>query len=895
MGTLPSKTMTLLFSDIEGSTQLVRRLGSGYAATLGTHRRVLRSAWTTNGGTELGTEGDSFFVAFETAEAAVSAAVQGQRELAASRWPLREQVRVRMGLHTGAPTAYDGGYVGIDVHRCARIAGSAHGGQVVVSAATATQLGNGNLPPGVTLRDLGLHQLKDMPDPDHLYQVQADDLPAKFPPLKSIGAISRIPVPPTPLIGRATEIADLGVRLRARQARLLTLTGAGGSGKTRLALELARECVNDFSDGVHFVPFAESHGPDQMWDALAETLGTQRGAADVLARLSTLEVLLLLDNLEQLPEADGVITQILHGTRDVALVATSRRPLHLAEEQDYPVSPLDVPADDTLAATQASPAVQLFVQQARRVRPSFHLNAENAADVADLCRRLDGLPLAIEIVGARAKILSPRALLARVNTGLDMSSSVGGVASRQRTVRATIGWSYNLLPTELQAAFTRLGVFDGGCDLRAVAAVLDDGSDLTGTEPLDVVSSLVDASLVTIRENHDGEPRVLLLETVRAFAVDRLVAAADLDTVRGRHARHYLSVVNRVGPRLQGDRFWQAREELDAEQNNIRAALSWCLSSPESMSGTEDRHSLALRLCAGLCGYWTGAFHFSEARRWLEPVVARAGSTENVALAQCLAVLADSLIALGEPDEAKRHARRAVQMYRDLHQSGWWLAQALRALALATWECGDAGEARLLLQEALEVGHASRTEGPYHRILDHFATLEAVEHHFSRSLELYDEAIGLAEAAGHSTAAGAYQYNRACLFREMGRAEDARHEMGLLIPAILRDPNTYRLIHLAEDYGAILSALGHHQDAARLLGAAEALRERSGYRRSPSQELSIVDVYAAGRRCLPSQDWDNSYAIGRASTVQQLLAEHSSDPSPGRVEIFYQMHEPGSG
>ncbi len=878
MRTIPSGTVTLLFSDIEGSTVLLGRLGPAYADALGAHRRILRSAWAVHRGTELGTEGDSFFVAFEAAADAVSAAVRAQRELTRFSWPEGERVRVRMGIHTGAPTAYDGGYVGMDVHRCARMAGAAHGGQIVISDATAEHLGS-RLAHDVRLLDLGLHQLKDLPELERLHQVVVDGLPAQFPPLKSLGAVSRLPSSAMPLVGREDDLAQLAALMGLDAARLVTLTGTGGSGKTRLALELARRCVDDFPDGVHFIPLAEARSAEQMWDSIAEGLGTAPGRAAVLGRLGTLRLLMVLDNLEQLDEADVVVAQLLRGARRVTLVVTSRQPLHLAEEHEYPVSPLALPRDDTLAAAQASPAVQLFVQQGRHVRPDFELRADNAADVMTLCRELDGLPLAIEIASARVKVLTPRALVARLNTRLDMSTKKHDVTVRQRTMRNTIAWSYNLLPPGPQTAFVRLGVFDSGADLLAVAAVLDDGSHPAGADPLEVITLLVDASLPAITENHDGEPRVELLETVRAFALDRLASTGALDRVRAQHARHYLRVVETVGPELRGDRFWQAREQLDAEQGNVRTALRWCLET-DGEAGTDilvDRFELAVRLCSGLCDYWTDGSKYVEARGWLEAVIARAGTSSTIELARCLSFLAGALAPIGEAVQARRRGLEAVSMLRDLGDTGYELSEALRVSAVATHYVGDPGAARLLLEEALEVGRGSTDGGPYHRSLDNLANLESTEGNYHRSLELHDEAIALAQAADHFEAARVWQHNRSVVLRLVGRVDEARDEMLGLIPAALRHPSTWNLITMAEDFGAILADLGQHHDAVRLLGAVDALRERSGYPRSRLQEGEIHDAYAASEAFLSPRDWHDTYQSGRDSSVNVLLAAQVTD------------------
>jgi predicted ATPase len=729
------------------------------------------------------------------------------------------------------------------------MAGAAHGGQIVVSDATAHLLRDG-LPDDLTLRDLGLHQLKDLPELEHLHQVQADGLPKVFPPLRSLGAVSRLPMPPTPLVGRRAELRHLTDMLAGSAARLVTLTGPGGSGKTRLALELARARVEDFSDGVHFIPLADTHNAEQMWDAVAEALDVPPSPTHVRARVIGLRALLVMDNLEQISTADRVIAEIMRVAPEVSLIATSRRPLHLPQEHEYPVSPLGVPTDDTLAAAQDSPAVQLFVQHARQVLPDFELTAGNAADVVAVCRGLDGLPLAIEIAGARVKVLTPHALVARLHTGLDMATLFRDVADRQRTLRATIAWSYDLLPAGLRGAFARLGVFDGGADLAAVSTVLDTasdsfGPDSAGADPLDVVTSLVDASLLTVTRDHEGEPRVMLLETVRAFALDRLAAEGTLDVVRARHARYYLSVVKSLGPQLEENPFWQARDTLDAEQNNFRAALHWCLEEEAVTADREDRSELAVHLGAGLCDYWDFTAKYIEARQWLERVVTKAGKVRNTDMGECLMYLARCLNYLGDTEAARRHAQDGVELFRELGDEPR-LAQALRPLAVATLKDGDSRAARSMFEEAAEI--ARRPGDPQHDIVDSFALFESIEDHHDRALALHEEAIALAQAAGDLAAARGYRLSRASELRLIGRTSEARDEVVKLIPGVLGHLMPLELMTTAEEYGAILAELGQYENALRLLGAADAVRERNGYLRPQWIEARMEDAYAASRR-----------------------------------------------
>jgi predicted ATPase/class 3 adenylate cyclase len=497
---LPTGTVTFLFTDIEGSTRLLRELGDGYAEVLAEHRRALRDAWRRHEGLEVDTQGDAFFVAFARASDAVAAAADAQLALADG------PVRVRMGLHTGEPLRADEGYVGFDVHRAARIAAAGHGGQVLLSQATADLA-------GVDVRDLGLHRLKDLSAPERLFQLGTD----VFPPLKTLHE-TNLPVPATPFLGREREIDQIAALLRRPDVRLVTLTGPGGSGKTRLSLQAAAAAADDYDGGVWWVPLASLGDPILVETAAAQALGSK----DTLpTTVGDQRLLLVLDNFEHLLDAAGGVAETIRSCPHLTVLVTSREPLHVDGEWEVAVDPL-----------REHEAVELFLQRAAAVRSDFGANGE----VAEVCRRLDCLPLAVELAAARVKVLTLPALLERLEQRLPLLA--GGSRSapeRQRTLRATIAWSHDLLTAAEQDLFARLAVFAGGCTLQAAEEIC--GADV------DAIASLVDKSL--LRRTGD---RYWMLETIREFASEQLDQHADAGAIRDRHAAFYVALAERARP-----------------------------------------------------------------------------------------------------------------------------------------------------------------------------------------------------------------------------------------------------------------------------------------------------------------------------------------------------------
>src|SRR5918996_3765 len=551
MADLPTGTVTFLFTDIEGSTKLLQRLGQDYRAVRDRHAAIIRSAIEAEGGRELSTAGDSFFAVFRSAGGAVRAAVVAQRELHDHRWPPGVALRVRMGIHTGEGTLGGEDYVGIDVNRAARVMDAGHGGQVILSGATRG-LADRELPPGTTVRALGAHRLKDLVHPEELFDLVIDGLPSDFPAPRTLDARpNNIPAQLTTFVGRTEELAEVERLLEVN--RLVTLTGPGGSGKTRLALEVASRTLSGYKDGAFFVDLSSVTDPALVSSSLAAELGVQEVAGrpilDVVRdHLRNRELLLVVDNLEQVLEAAPVLEDLLTVAPKVRVLATSRVVLSVRGEQEYPVPPLHPPEVERLpdlSALRRIDAVRLFTERAAAVSPAFRLTEENAPAVAEITARLDGLPLAIELAAARG--------------------GAGGPLS------------------------ARLAVFAGGWTLDSAEAVADPAS--VGLDPLDALASLVDRSLIR-RTDPNGDPRFAMLETIREFAAERLEESGQGDELRRRHAEHYVDLAVTAEPHLTGEDQGRWLDRCELEHANIRAALRWAMDAGEAERAQEAAGAL---------------------------------------------------------------------------------------------------------------------------------------------------------------------------------------------------------------------------------------------------------------------------------------------------------------
>jgi predicted ATPase/class 3 adenylate cyclase len=785
--------VTFLFTDIEGSTRLLHELGDRYRGALDDHRRLLREAFTDHDGYEVDTQGDAFFVAFARAQDAVAAAIQAQRALAAHEWPDGSSLTVRMGIHTCEATPTDEGYVGIGVHRGARVAAAGHGGQVLLSQTSRDLLEDA--PEPLALRDLGEHRLKDLTHPQRLYQLLGDGLASDFPPLKTLeNRRTNLPTQPTALVGRHQELEEVAALLRDG-TRVVTLTGPGGTGKTRLALQAAAELLEDFAEGVFFVPLATVTDPALVLPAVSQTLGvTTTGIQTLEGYLADKELLLVLDNLEQIAEAvaPSLAELCAQGPR-VKLLATSREPLRLTGEQVYPVQPLELEHD----------AVELFVERAQAVKPDFQLARENSEAVHELCRRLDGLPLALELAAAQVTLLTPEALLDRLGDRLALlTGGARDLPERQRTLRATLEWSHDLLADSEQRLFARLAAFSGGFTLDAAAAVAE--------ASLEDLGSLVDKSLV----RHQAG-RYSMLETIHAYALERLDESNG--EARSRHAAHFLALAEEAhADRVNDEGRRLAR--LDEEHDNLRLALEHF---------HEQRDPRELELAGALAWFWTVRSHLKEGRGYLQRALESAGEeAADSVRARALAGAGALDSWLGETTRGVELLEESLQISRSAgaeDDEAW----TLNAIAFAHFLAGELEPARRAAEEALAL---ERKLGDPARVLILVSTLTQIlvaEGDVDRAEPLALEALEEGGPRSDRVAHFAHHYLGDCaLIRGDPAAAEPHYRQSLDLAVELGD----RVEICFELQGLAMAAAGQGDPAhaLRVAGAADSEVESLG-------------------------------------------------------------------
>lgn len=854
---LPTGTLTLLFTDIEGSTQLLDALGSRYGDLLHDHHGLILSSIEEHGGSLVDTQGDGSFIVFPTADDAVAAAVTAQRGLAAHPWPDGVTVRVRMGVHTGSPVRMDERYVGMDVHRAARIMSVARGGQVIASATTVELSSVAD----VGWIDLGRYRLKDLKRPEHLFQLKAPGLGEDFDPPSVPRWAVDLPEPPTRFIGRMSDVAALDEMLGRSDLRLVTLMGPGGIGKTRLAIRVADRAASRFRDGVVFVPLASVTEAYEMVGAIAAAAGSEPGdnyPVTLNEQLRDQELLLILDNLEHLPAAAPMVSELVKECRQVRVLATSRAPLGIHGENLYPVRPLEISDGDSKSAEAPfSDAIALFVDRARSIDPSFEITAANVATVEEICRRADGIPLAIELAAVRIATMSPRELLDRLT--IDTLRGPADVDERQQTLRSTIDWSYRLLSAGDRETFRRLSVFAGGASLGAIEAVIDPESRL---RILERVETLVRQSLMWRDEDRDGTSRFHMLGTVREFAQDELVRAGERTEFSNRHASYLLSFVATANQHIDGAdaEVWLAR--VEAEMPNLRAALHWTL---EENGGSTD---VGVELVNAMGWFWYVRGDPTDGRRWLELALAVAADTSLELRVRLVYYSAALLERLGRLGDAETRFEEALVTFRELSDQQR-VAQTLNSLGGLAVDRGDSVAAFQRLEEA---ERTLRAQGDDYGLAVSLVNLcdaalatgdhDLADRYGREGLELFtglENEWGVAIARRHlakvAHARGDYPEARVLLLQALRGS----HGLG----------DRQASVRCLERLAGVEIRLGSPRRGLRLAAAALKLREEIGDRLTAERHESFKRSWADARLALGDAEFEEAWAQGAQMTFDQ--------------------------
>ena len=843
----PIGTVTFLFSDIEGSTALVRKMGTAnWTPVLERHRQVIRTALAATGGREVLTEGDSFFVVFINTQDAVRAAVEIQRKLAAEAWPDGVAIAVRIGLHTGeGELDADDTYVGTDVHRAARIAAAGHGGQVLLSETTSALVKSG-LPPGVALSDLGEHRLKDLA-PERLSQLRVEGLRSDFPPVKAVDrSPNNLPMRVTSFVGRDAELAETVKLLGA--GRLLTLTGPGGIGKTSMSLQLAATAAENFPGGVWFVPLEPIRDIDLVAPTIARTIGISIDSAGssvlrIAEWIGDKKLLLVLDNYEQVIDAAHVVSDLLEVCPELKIICTSRSALKVAGEQEYEVPGLPAPPDlsrlslldlENLpeSTRHAAPeslsqyeAVRLFIARATSVKADFKVTNQNAPAVAQISARLGGMPLAIELAAARIKVLSPQQILERLENHLALlTSSTRDRPKRQRTLRGAIAWSFDLLDGPSRTLAERLSVFNGGWDLSAAEEVAGgDGVDDVLTE----LEALADHSLVR-REEVDGVIRFDMFPTIREFMWERLREDGDAAESADRHTRYYTNVAEKAAPQLHGDdqRVWMDR--LEREHDNLRTALERATAKPDP--------DMAVRLAFAMWRFWQQRGYVREARRRLESLLNETWDLPDVSRARLLEAAGGIAYWQADHPATVKWYGEALQIWRKLDNKAeignamynYVFAELLPAVSGSAMSAEDLAAGVEASMEALQLYRDGGNRIGEGNVMWALGSLHFFAGRDQESRQWFERARTVFSELGQRTMEAWANYMSALPLVRLGQVAEA----GRLARSALRHFNNVGdlpgVAQTLRNLSAIAIMNGDKPKAGRLHGAAEKLLETTG-------------------------------------------------------------------
>jgi predicted ATPase/class 3 adenylate cyclase len=872
MPDLPSGSVTFLFTDVEGSTRLWEHEPAAMGAAVARHDALVREAITRHAGHVFMTAGDAFCAAFQTAGSALAAACEAQVALTHEPWEGRARIKVRMALHTGVAEVRDSGYFGPPLNRVARLLAAGHGGQILLSLATQ-RLVHDDLPAGAGLRDMGERRLKDLIRPERVYGLVVPGVPADFPPLKTLDARAQnLPIQSTSFVGREHEMAEVKGLLRS--SRLVTLTAMGGTGKTRLSLQVGADLIDEFADGVWFVELAPLSDARLVPQALATVLGIKEKSGESITEtivdgIDGREMLLILDNCEHLVRACAELCDsLLSSCSGIRILVSSRELLRIAGETAYRVASLPSPDPKAIPRAQSMSryaAVRLFVDRAQAAKPGFEVTDGNAPAVASICQRLDGIPLALELAAARLRSMSVEELNQRLDKRFHLLTGGSRTAlPRQQTLRALIDWSYDLLSPDERTMFRRLAVFVGGWALEAAEQVCA-GADVPEDRVLDLLDSFVDKSLV-ITEERSGVTRYHVLETVREYARERLSEAGDGDFVRIRHLDYYLSLAEEAGSSLTGPKQGEWLDLLDRERENLLAAHAAC-------NRAENGGARGLRLAHALKRYWVSRGLMMLGHRVTVEALARADAQARD-LPRCRALFAAGQLAsfMARYADARPLLEESLAISHEIGDQ-WLSASITTTLALATLGQGDQAAARGYFDEAVVLSRKSGNKRELACALNGLAQLDRMEGALGAADALYRESLALIRDLGDRETAALVLLNLAIL--AIGRRSGAQaQEILLEVLAISIEMQSKPTGQCALDVCAALAALcGEWKRAARFFGIVEGQAEQTGYHRDPSDEAFLAPLITQSRTVLGNDTFTHAETEGHAVSYDDAIVE----------------------
>ncbi len=866
---LPSGTVTFLFTDIEGSTRLWEHDGARMSQALAAHDAIARRAVESRHGSVVKMTGDGMYAVFDDALDALGATLDMQQALADPNVTGGVALHVRCGVHAGVVERRDNDYFGSPVNRAARIMSAAHGGQVLLSQTVVDRVRD-MLPRAVSLRDLGNVRLKDLATPEHVYQVIHPQLRQEFPALRSLeGTPNNLPQQATSFIGRDRALDELAALLA--KARILTLTGSGGCGKTRLGLHLAADALEQFADGTWLVELAPLSDPGLVPQTVAKVLGLKEETGKpivetVTEHLKDKRTLLILDNCEHLLDVCASLADaIARRCPDVKILATSREALGIGGEQAYRVPSLSIPdpseAHTTTSVAQCE-AVQLFVDRAALARAGFRLNDDNAGTLASICSRLDGIPLAIELAAARVRSLSVEEIEGRLNQRFRLLTGGSRTAlPRQQTLRSLIDWSYDLLNDPAKLLLQRLSAFAGGWTLEAAERICA-GDSLDESEILDLLTSLCDKSLIAADPN-DASSRFKMVETVRQYAKERLLENGAGDAVRDRHLDYYLALAEAAEPALVGAQQLEWLRRLAHEHDNLRAALEWSLAQAGSPKG--------LRLCGALQRFWMTRGHVSEGREWCTRVLRAGGAAQRTA-ARAKVLNGAGLLAYHQLDYATARAQHeeSLAIRRELGDRKG-VAASLNNLGIVTLDQGDFAAARALHEESLEIARQLGNRNGIARSLGNLSMVASEQRDFAAARPLAEECLTILRELGDrgGIAIGLHTLGGLAFNRSDFASAGALFRESLTILFELGDKG--RIAYALEELASVIAALGEPARAARIWGAVDRLREAMG---APAAQGGVLSARAGAARAAMNDAaaFQTAWQQGRAMTLEHAIA-----------------------